>query len=186
MGDLLLWRSAAPQQTIQLGRLTIEAAERADAMFVVDGQQRVTSLANVLLHPSPSSDIFSLWFDLEELCFVRPGRKRILPHWIPLNKIIDTVELGTWWFENNALAQRNDLLRIALELSKSIREFHLPAYIVETDDEESLRIIFTRMNTSGAKMLETEVFAALHFKKGQPRPLEVLQRTAQEHRMCRG
>ena len=66
IGSLLLWRRPAPAASVALGTLTIDAPEFDEAMWVVDGQQRITSLVNVLqpgTHPDPR---FSLGYDLHE------------------------------------------------------------------------------------------------------------------------
>lgn len=170
---------------MELGPLRIEARRRDDALWAVDGQQRLTSLACVLLHPNPTaSSIFALWFDLKEQRFVRPRHgDDILPHWLPMNRVLDAVELGQWWNESQELTGRTELYRVALQLGRRIRESKLPVYIVETSDEDALKIIFTRLNTSGVAMRETEVFNALHTAEGQRCPQDVLADVSREARM---
>src|ERR1700677_2010735 len=65
IGTLLLWKRQARASTVTFGDLTIEAPERADALWIVDGQQRVTTLAaNLLVRQEPKER--ALLFDLEE------------------------------------------------------------------------------------------------------------------------
>jgi len=174
VGNLLFWRRAGPAGRIHIGNSIFDVDERSDAYFVVDGQQRLISLASVLLHPRPtrsSRDIFALWFDLEEERFVGPTQARPRKELLPLNKALDAVDLQTWWAEQHHLQERHDLFRTALMVGKRIREYQIPAYIVETDEEEMLRIIFTRLNTAGVGMKLHEVFRALHLEDDGDDPL---------------
>jgi uncharacterized protein with ParB-like and HNH nuclease domain len=50
VGSLLLWRRPASKETLQFGALRISAPKMSDALWVVDGQQCIISLANAL-HP---------------------------------------------------------------------------------------------------------------------------------------
>lgn len=165
VGSLLIWRKAAPAEQVRLGNIEFLAEERSDAHFVVDGQQRVTSLANALLHPHPtrsSKDIYAVWFDLESQVFAGATDDSFGPTWIPMNRVLDAVELQTWWAERIELHERTDLFRTALQLGKRVREYQLPAYLVESDDQSVLQIIFTRLNNAGVAMRRSEVFRALN------------------------
>jgi uncharacterized protein with ParB-like and HNH nuclease domain len=55
IGSVLLWLRAAPRQEFVLGNLRIDAEATDHALWVVDGQQRITSLANAL-HPQAAHD----------------------------------------------------------------------------------------------------------------------------------
>lgn len=184
VGNLLFWQRPAEQGSLALGPLRIQAEARADALWVVDGQQRLTSLACALLHPHPSTssgDLFALWFDLVDQRFVRARPGQDLPaHWLPLNRVLDAVQLGEWWSENQELAGQTDLYRVALQLGRRIRESKLLVLTVETSDPEDFRTIFARLNTTGVAMRETEVFNALHTVEDEVRPLEVLARVCVE------
>jgi hypothetical protein len=56
---------------------------------------------------------------------------------------------------------REDARRV-FELGRIIREYEILAYVVETSDEQVLRRVFARTNTSGKKLRADEVFNALH------------------------
>jgi hypothetical protein len=55
IGSVLLWLRPAPRQELVLGNLRIDAEATDHALWVVDGQQRITSLANAL-HPQAAHD----------------------------------------------------------------------------------------------------------------------------------
>jgi hypothetical protein len=173
VGTLLFWQRPGPRESVQLGRLKLDLEARTDALYVVDGQQRIAALANVLLHAAPtlsSADLWALWFDLRTERLVTGGERAqhpAGPHLIPLNVVLDAVALQTWCTEQGLVADPV-LFRKALALGKRIRQFVLPAYFVETDDELVLQHIFTRLNTAGQSMKKHEVFAALNHRADQP------------------
>jgi hypothetical protein len=53
VGTLLLWETAAPAGEGRIGSLTLPAPPMENALWVVDGQQRIVSLARVLLAADP-------------------------------------------------------------------------------------------------------------------------------------
>ncbi|WP_075005809.1 DUF262 domain-containing protein [Stigmatella aurantiaca] len=173
VGDLLLFKGPAEPSTIHFGPLRIGAPHMADAYFVVDGQQRVTALAGAMLHPdsSPRGDIHAIWFDLEVERFERLQVSEPPPHWIPVNVVGDSFVLLNWLNAWPFRSSRPDLVQRAIALGKALREYQIPAYIVEGAEQDVLRLIFKRVNTSGVAMQESEVFEAL-FAGREPRPIE--------------
>lgn len=170
IGTLLLWKRRAPEAgpPLQFGNVVLPMPAREDAFYVVDGQQRIRALVNVLAHPSPSrarSDMYALWFDLVGERFVRAGSADIPVTWIPLNRVLDAVQLGKWFSRLSADARSDELETRAHQLGKTLREYQVPACIVDTEDVETLRVVFARLNTSGKGMRETEVFGALNFNE---------------------
>ena len=168
VGDLLLSRESGPSDTLRFGPYTVEAKARQDALWVIDGQQRITALVACLLRSdqSPKGDFWAIWYDLEQELFVRLNRKVVPPGWIPLNVLCNSVDLLKWlrvWQygdSNPVLVDR------ALELGKAIREYEVPVTIVSGADETLVRLIFTRVNTAGIGMKESEIFEARYGKEG--------------------
>ncbi len=172
VGDLLLFKRPADAALLRIGPVSVTAAAVSDAYFVVDGQQRITALAGAMLHPEPRprGGIYALWFDLEEESFVCAQSVEPPPHWIPVNAVGDSFALLNWLNDWPYRTQRPDLVQRAIALGKALREYPIPAYIVEGASDAVLRLIFKRVNTSGVRMRESEVFEAL-FGAGGHRPL---------------
>lgn len=166
IGPLLFSRQAAPAAALKFGPVVITAPEVEGAMWVVDGQQRLTALVGAMLHPDPrpSGDIHAIWYDLEHETFERLEHGAPPPCWIPLNVVGDSARVMRWLRSWPLSAERPDLEERAFELSKAVREYQAPAYIVEGADDLTLRLIFKRVNTVGVAMREEEVFDALHGK----------------------
>jgi hypothetical protein len=158
VGSLLLWRRFGPQQLLRLGALEIDAPEIADSRWVVDGQQRLTSLANAL-HPKGQTDNrFALAYDLSNEKFVRTPTVEN-PLIVPLPVIFDLQKLLRWFADN---PESSDYLDRASELTRLIRQFEIPLYVVIEENPEVLQDIFDRMNNYGKRLSRAEIFSALN------------------------
>lgn len=168
VGNLLLSRAEAPPAVVNYGPVAIDSPHQSSALWVVDGQQRVTALAATLLRGEdvPRGDYWSIWYDLEKEEFRQLMKKNPEAGWIPLNVLGDSVKLLKWIRNWPLAVEREDLVNRALELGKSIREYEMPAYIVEGTGQDLLRLIFTRVNTGGVDMQESEIFEALYGGEG--------------------
>lgn len=172
MGDLLLARQPAEAAQLSFGPVTLDAPAQTEAWFIVDGQQRVTALAGALLHPDdiPYGNRHAVWFDLETRTFEHLASNSPKVTWLPLNVLADSTRLLRWLDAWPLRRARPELFDVALDLSKAIREYRLPVYLLDGSDEAALRLIFKRVNTAGIGMEEAEVFDAL-YGRGEERPL---------------
>ena len=162
VGTLLLWRRPASEERLEHGSLTIEAPKRQDALWVVDGQQRIVSLTRIFAGKGFPDEPFAAFYDLQKGQF-RRVRKRDTPaiHDLPLTEVLDSARLVRW-----LVAHPQFNLDTAAELGKRLREFEVPAYIVDTDDERTVREIFRRANNTGKRMEDSDVFHGLYGAKG--------------------
>lgn len=174
IGVLLCWIRPGPAETIGMGEFEQPVAERHEAKFIIDGQQRVRALVGVLRHPEHAdlgrrgSD-FELYFDLSHSRFCHrdaPGPPA--ETWLPMNVVADSASLAAWLDERKLRTGRPELYRLALELGRMVREHELLLYVLDTDDEAAIRQLFARLNNTGRRLKETEVFDALHRDMGGP------------------
>lgn len=172
IGELLLSRGEADSATVKFGSVEVNASHSLSALWVVDGQQRITALVATLQRDEscPRQDTWAIWYDLEKREFHRLNKKEPAPTWIPLNVTLDSKKLLQWIRHWPYANDRDDLVDEALELGKSVREYQMPAYIVDGAEESVLRLIFTRSNNAGAPMKDSEVFDALYQSEG-PSPI---------------
>lgn len=158
VGSLLLWVRQAGVQRLRLGALDIRAPKTTEALWVVDGQQRITSLANAL-HPDGQNDPrFGLAYDLDAQQFVRLPKVED-PLVIPLPVLFDLQKI-IWWF--NRHPSISDYLDQASAITRTLRQFQIPAYQVRQADEKVLQDIFDRMNNYGKRLSRAEIFSALN------------------------
>lgn len=168
IGTLLFWRRDAPADRFHIGPLEIDAAEQPSADWVVDGQQRLTSLAGVLRLDDASEDHpFRVFYGLRDRKFHRQGARPAPSHWLPMNVLLDTARLLSWLSGYDDREANPEHLDRATQLSKRFREYRIPVYTVEGTDEKQVREIFRRVNHTGKRLREHEVFDALHGSRGQ-------------------
>jgi len=164
IGTLLLWSRKAPAERVSIGGLTLDVPEQS-AWYVVDGQQRVVSLVSTLTMATDRNAGFDLRFDLYIDLIngeVRHGTRGEHPSsFLPLHRVVDSEELLAW-IDANRLALTPEEIKQAIRIGRAIREYEVPAYIVDADDEQFVRRIFERTNTAGKPLTDTEVFHALH------------------------
>jgi hypothetical protein len=163
IGSLLLWIRPAQEAQIRLGGLRINARRFENAWWVVDGQQRLTSLANALSDQGLKDERFALAYDLQRETFGHLG-KADEGHIIPLPVLFDLQLLIRWFTKDHPEA--SDRLDEASRVTRAIREYQVPAYLVSQEDELVLRDIFDRMNNYGKRLSRAEVFSALHPGQG--------------------
>jgi hypothetical protein len=157
IGSVLLWSRPAEDQILNLGALHIHAHKSDSALWVVDGQQRLTSLANALSKEGFNDSRFGISYNLVRQVFVRPHREQL--HVIDLPTLFDLQALLRWF----SIHQESiDYFEEATKIAKAIRQYSIPAYIVDQEDELILRDIFDRINNYGKRMTTAEVFSALH------------------------
>lgn len=162
VGSLLLWERPASAEHVVLGPLRISAPE-GHAYYVVDGQQRITSLAAALHQDGNQDQRFQIGYDLASREFApRPSRESV--DFVPAPVLYDLTKLLGWFRER---PQLEDSFDDAASVSKILRDLRIPAYVVRQDDEDVLVTIFDRMNTAGKKLTRGEVFAALHRPAGR-------------------
>jgi Protein of unknown function DUF262 len=167
IGTLLFWVKEAEKERVHLGPVVVDAPALSEASWVVDGQQRITSLAACLL-PSVASDVdsrFEISFDLERENF-GPTRPVDPDSRIPIRSAYDLQHVLAWLKERD-LDPR--LQERAFKLADRLRNYEIAAYQVSTADEAALQVIFDRTNTFGKSMTKAEVFRALNTSSTKPR-----------------
>lgn len=156
IGTLLLWKRSAKVPGGLLDGVPT-APQEGDTYWIVDGQQRIKTLWDALGSP-PAENAACLCFHVEDQQF------RFLPvtdaasiGCVPLFVTLDATELSQWVVEKKWPPEQ---MRRAFELGKRIRQYSIPAYIVDANDESPLRHIFDRINSSGKSLTRDEVFDA--------------------------
>jgi len=171
IGSLLLQERAAPASSLSIGPLHIEAIAMPVAYWVIDGQQRLTSLAAGLARPMPIPerpvDSFVVYFDALNKTFSLPPRTSPIPStWVPVAQLFDSAILSEWVHDWQH-GRDADLRASVFDAGKRLREYDVPLYTIKTEDERVLRDIFNRTNTYGQKMSWPDVHNALFGNSGE-------------------
>jgi hypothetical protein len=173
IGSLLFWTRPAKAERLTFGPVEVAAERFEEAWWVIDGQQRLTSLAAALLRSLPLPgrpsriDPFVVYFDPVHSAFRGPPTKGdIPPEWVPLPALLDASYLSEWIYDWPA-AKNSDLRKAVFDAGKRIREYKIPLYLVSTSDEAVLREIFSRVNNTGKPLGWEDVYDALYGKQGR-------------------
>ncbi len=169
VGSFLMRKAYAPASVIRYGSVKVDAPESNSALWVVDGQQRLTALAAGLARdkemPATPDDPWVLYFDAKEQIFHVPPRSGVFSStWVPVTQLLDASALSEWVF-NWKHSKDPDLRKTVFDAGARIRQYEIPLYVVETGDEKLLRDIFYRINDSGKKMKWGDIHDALFGKK---------------------
>jgi hypothetical protein len=164
VGSLLLWQREGPKATVAFGPVEIDAPKSREALFMVDGQQRLTSLVAALAGgDSVLSTPFELYVDLDDDSVKSRGhRKSVPPHWLPLRLVLDTPVLLQHLRDLDEAVLDSGLSIRATDVASRIADFKVPVSVVRHDDEQVIREIFERVNATGKRLKGAEVFRALH------------------------
>lgn len=179
IGSLLLRRAPAAAGPVRIGPVAGFGIETRSALWVVDGQQRLSSLVAGLGRPGPlpttPDDAFVVYFDAAAQVFQAPPRDATAPStWVPLPRLLSASDLAEWVFAWPH-GRDDDLRRVVFEAGRRLREYRVPLYIIDTGDEEAIRAIFQRVNTAGKPLSWRAVHDALYGHKGdQPGTLAEL------------
>lgn len=159
IGNLLLWVRKQQTEQFILGRLRLTAPAHDESLWVVDGQQRLTSLANALSLDGHIHKPFNVYYDLVGKAFIEspPFPES---HHVALPVLFDLKKLLTW-FRTDGLAA-SDYFGEAERVATALRQYKVPAYLVRQDDRVVLTDIFDRMNNFGRKLNRGEIFSALY------------------------
>lgn len=162
VGTLLLWQQPQPAMQLQFGSVTVSAPEADDTLVVVDGQQRVTSLVAALAPqpPEPRDPHFEVWFDLRTGRFSHARRRSVPDFWLPVRVALESRTLLAWLREHSDSLDIDEIDR-ADDMAGAVRDYKIPAYVIEQDDEELLRDVFDRVNSAGRPINRAQVFHAL-------------------------
>ena len=164
IGTLLLWHRPAedPARTFSDGSKPSVNSPRAgrEALLVLDGQQRLWSLALSLHGRESAAGRASIAFDpkTDELVVVRQrgGQRDGL---FPVSAARSSLTFNDWLGENASGGTDLEGIRSFFD---AVQRTRIPAYILDTADESVARRLFQRVNDSGSRLTETEVFDALH------------------------
>jgi hypothetical protein len=178
-GALIFWEPREKDEKLVKSMIRPERLEHYDGSlpryFLLDGQQRLTALASVLL---PRDDIKKILLELEEeMPYVFTNLKRfptstkqVRPPelvattddagysfpWVLFNKLFD----GTFATEadfSKLPPGSNDAIRTYIQ---RLRDYQFPVQIIRDRDYPSVGDIFTRVNSAGTQLTGAEIHLA--------------------------
>jgi len=167
IGSVLLWltkqRLASERE---IGELNVTPrAEEYPTNYLLDGQQRLSSLCGVLFWPGgdPKS-IFNVAFDLREEVFFHPDTQ-LLPWQFPLRKLLETRD----FLAQNVLFQNeldaNVLSERAERLLSAVKDYKIAAVILADMDLQKVGPVFERINSKGRRLTIVDLMRAATWRE---------------------
>src|SRR5690606_34163780 len=130
LGTLLLWERPASGGRARFGPIEIAAEDETSAYWVVDGQQRITSLVGALAANAEGVDErFEVYFDVRARRFLGPNRGSRPYGAVPVREMLESRRLLAWLRENGTEFDDDELETIDA-VAGAIRDYKIPAYIV--------------------------------------------------------
>jgi len=173
MGSLLLWEPSERYRTLDwVGPLKIPSEPKASTALILDGQQRLSTLAGVLLPPAgseanPRDDDpgrWTIWFNAKDEVFEHPGEQTTLEPWhFPMRKLMDTISYLNEC--QRILAQGKEdggawISRLQ-RLAQIFQGYKIPVIRIKNTNLDQAVEIFARLNSKGQRVSADQIVSAL-------------------------
>jgi hypothetical protein len=174
VGSILLWHTAL-DIPIKSAAITQDAPVGVHPAILLDGQQRMTTLARVMApHRVPEGQ------RPPDIRF-HPGRREFKtanavqakdPTWLSVSEMLKE---GAQFREllaplELARVEEDEWYEVISDVAKRIRDYHLPVQTVTVDDYETVAEIFTRVNTGGRPLTEGDLIMGVLAARWPGRP----------------
>jgi hypothetical protein len=168
IGSLLLWNSSQPLKSVRaIADLVVDGKnESYPTSYLLDGQQRLTTLCGALFWQGGASDsLWNIWFDLgSETFFHAKGVNTELA--FPLNKIIDTGEFIAQCMRFQHLDDRQVYVDRAQKLLRAVKDYKIAVVKIGDMSIEEVAPIFERINSTGRKLTMVDLMMAATWSNG--------------------
>ena len=175
IGSILVWDT---EETIEseprVGPIEVSAPPSGQVGYLLDGQQRVSTLVGTLQLPDDAESIvhdvdWRLYCDLDSREFFPIAPERVEPRHFPVRSLLDTAgfiaacrRIAEEVDDGNA-ARR--WLNVADRLASAFRDYQLPLIRIREADLDSAVAVFARLNRKGRKMAADEMVSALTYRE---------------------
>jgi hypothetical protein len=176
IGTLLLWNTADRVQSLEgVGPLKIPKSGSAPVTYVLDGQQRLSTLYCALrlpedfpLGPDQNNWMWWIWYDLKRRDFVHVPKGRPAPHLLPLRAVLRTMDFLqiSRVIESEMGDEAPDLIEEAETLAQRIKSYKTATTRIDGGDLQQAVDIFSRLNTRGQSMTPDQMVSALTYSEG--------------------
>ena len=178
IGSIFVWDTETEIQSApRIGPLEIRSSPNGSVGYLLDGQQRVSTLAGTILLTDEMDPIvdhidWRVYYDLDEQAFIDHRRlaEESDPRYFPVRSLLNTAG----FFEacrriqdqigDERRAQRR--LDEADRLSSALRDYQLHLIHIREVDLESAVTVFARLNRAGRELAADELVSALTHQEG--------------------
>jgi len=190
IGSILVWETEETIETTErVGPVTVGPATGGVTSYLLDGQQRVSTLVGTLRLPDPAEAViddvdWAVYCDLESREFVRTPYAKNEPRHFPVRSLLNTagfleacrrIETEV---EDKEVAQR--WLHEADKLANAFRDYQLPVIRIREANLDTAVTVFARLNRTGRKVTADQMVSALTYQEGQFNLAEKMDEFAEE------
>ena len=177
IGSILVWDTE--RRIEATGRIgPIEISPRPDGLvsYLLDGQQRVSTLVSALRLSDDANPIadevdWRIYCDLESGEFLRAATDGPAPQMFPVRSLLNTA--GFFAACRRIASEVEDKKKVgrwlneADRLASAFRDYQLPLIHIREAALDSAVTVFARLNRTGRKMTADEMVSALTYKAGE-------------------
>lgn len=176
IGTLLLWNTSEKVESLDMvGPLRIPRAGSTSVTYVLDGQQRLSTLYGALrlpenspMGPDQQHWMWWVWYDLKKKEFVHISKGRPEPYMLPVRAVLRTMDFlaVSRQIESDMGADAADLIEEAEGLAQRIKSYKTAMTRIEGGTLQQAVDIFARLNTRGQSMTPDQMVSALTYSEG--------------------
>jgi len=168
IGSLLFWRTdqkLKSERDIQ-GFLLPPTPDKYPTNYVLDGQQRLTTIYAVLSYKGPAEapQLFNVIYDLRKREF-RPRQPKDGRWCLPLNAMLDFPQFNAFQQQIASLDDGDTLNREAERVNETFREYQIPVVTLTDRSLDEVCPIFERINSTGTKLTVYDLMVAATFSE---------------------
>ena len=178
IGSILVWDTEeAVESAPNVGPIKISGRSSGQIGYLLDGQQRVSTLVGSLRLPDLDEKEsvvdgvnWRLYCDLDSREFLPVPPEKVEPRHFPVRSLLDTAGFIAACrrieeVDNQEAAQR--WLNAADRLASAFRDYQLPLIRIREAGLDSAVTVFARLNRKGRKMAADEMVSALTYREGE-------------------
>ena len=177
IGSILVWDTEETIATTgHVGPVKVDPSPAGLVSYLLDGQQRVSTLVGTLRLPDGAEAIvdqvdWCVYCDLDNQEFLRAPGSGVEPQHFPVRSLLNTAGFFAACrrieseVDDRNLAQRR--LNEADRLANAFRDYQLPLIHIREANLDSAVTVFARLNRTGRKMAADEMVSALTYREGE-------------------
>ena len=177
IGSILVWDTGQDiESTDRIGPVAITAPRHGVISYLIDGQQRVTTLVGTLrltddMNHNVDNVDWRVYFNLDTKEFHRSPPEGTGPQHFPVRSLLNTAGFFAACRRIESAISDPDTRQLWLDeadrLANVFRDYQIPLIHIREADIDSAVTVFARLNRTGRKMAADEMVSALTYKKGE-------------------